>query len=1032
MPTTTNPLPQLIAPRLVTTRGRVQNQIWETVTPLPTVIGPLNDTLLPLKAAKKQTFKPIAPGSTFGPGHGAWKQRWFQVQVPAPKAGEDGRRYLRWDVQGETTVYLDGHPWAGLDVAHRHCPLPDRACTLWLDCGLWLTGIWVPGAKPIDGFGPRFDGCFLAVRNEEAWGAYWDLECLVQALGWQFKHNEFPIGQVDGWGLYKLTHERVSPLIRKMLRAIDGAIDAYDMLGLTALRGALKQIYQTYTNAAWAPTTTVVGMAHIDLVWLWPENVTEHKGVHTFATQLRLMERYPEYIFNQSQPALTRAIERLEPMLAQEVETRIHEGRWEMTGGFEVECDNQLPSGEALARSLAIGQRKFKSMRGDYSDLCWLPDVFGYSAALPQILRLGGVTRFYTTKMTWSAITRFPYNSFTWKGHDGSEVLTHLCSTGYNQNVEADQLITTIAEHRQADVHDEMLVCVGFGDGGGGTTEDQLERARRFRDLAGVPKVQWSTGEAFFDRMEKVQHKLPVYQGELYLEYHRGTFTTQGEYKRLYRRAESALQVHEAVRVATGGKPLDEAAWRRVSFAQFHDAIPGSSIALVYQQLNPELEAIGDAAFSGAATELAKTGKNPGFLVFNPLPVPRTVVIELPLSAKGLHTPDGTSVPVQKSGKQSLLAAVEVPALGATRLLPSDTQTPASAIREASATVLDNGTVQAHFDANGQLVRLTVEGRDLRLEGPAGFMLYEDKPAMFDAWDIDHSARGMATPAATRMNLKVVENGPARAVLRGTSTLGASPLTIEYILEAGARHLQVVATVDWLERHLLLKYHVRTGYRGRWARYGTPFGSIQRPQLPGVQADEAMWEVPAARWAAVTDEDGTGLAIVTEAKFGFSCREGDLGLTLLRSPCFPDRGDGGGESANFTDRGVHHMRFAIGEHRAISELHAPSTAVAADTLFTPCVVVTGGALARSPFHLEDLGTLAPSWVLPASESDGFIIRLHETNGSAGAAVLHLAERKTVSRVDFLERKFPGVLEKIDAHTVRVPYKPYEVICLLVR
>lgn len=1027
MPTTANPLPQLIAPRLRKARDRVNGLIWPTVTDLKVVMGPINDTLLPLKEAQKQVFKPVRKGDTFGPGENAWKQRWFKVEIPAPKAGEKGRRHLRWDVQGETTVWLDGTPWAGLDVGHRHCPLPDRACTLWLDCGLWVTGIWVPGAKGIDQFGPRFDGCQIAVRDEEAWNCFWDLECLIQAISWQYKRNEFPIGDAQGWDLYKLTHERVTPLLRKLLRACDDAVDAFDggagHNDVKAFRVALRAIYKRFTNADWAPTAAIAGMAHIDLVWLWPENVANHKGLHTFATQLRLMDRYPEYIFNQSQPALNRAIESLAPKLATEIGKRIDQGRWELTGGFEVECDNQLPCGESLARSLVIGQEKFKAIRGEYSDLCWLPDVFGYSASLPQILRLGGVTGFYTTKMTWSAVTRFPYNSFHWKGHDGTSVLTHLCSVGYNQDIQAEPLNKALDENRQSDVHDELLIAVGYGDGGGGTNEDMCERARRFADLAGVPKVRWSTGEDFMHRLAKSGDRLPTYQGELYLEYHRGTYTTQSDFKRLHRRAESALQVHEAVRVATAGGPIDAKPWQRVAFSQFHDAIPGSSIGIVYEQLNPELAGIGDAALTAACAELASTGKNPGHLVFNPLPVPRTVVVELPAGPKSLQTPDGTAIPVQKAGRNAILAAVEVPALGATRLLPSDAKINASGILEATSRVLDNGLVQARFDAAGQLVGLTVEGRDLRLSAAAGFMLYHDEPGNFDAWDIDHYVRGTGKPAATKVALTVAEQGPARAILRGTATIGSSPVMVEYVLEAGSRHLQVIAEVDWKEEHRLLKYHVRTGYLGRWARFGTPFGSIQRPQLPGVQADEAMWEVPGSRWAAVTDEDGTGVAMLTEAKYGFSCREGDLGLSLLRSPRNPDPK---------ADIGSHRMRFAIGEHRAVSEHYAPSTAVAADALYTPTLVVAGGALNRAPFHLEDLGTLAPSWVLPSVTGEGYVIRLHETNGSAGAAVLHLAERRSVTRVDFLERKFPAAVEKTGTHTIRIPYKPYEIVSLLVR
>ena len=1019
VPTTANPLPQLIAPRLVKARERLKARLYPVVLPLPTTMGPMNDHFLPLAAGQQQKFQPIAPGTVFGPGNGDWKQRWFRVEIPAANPGEEGRRHLRWDVQGETTVYHEGKPWAGLDVAHRHCPLPDIACTLWLDCGLWVTAMWVPGSKPIDAFGPRFDGCFLVVRDAETWDAYWDLECILQVLARQYRRNEFPLGTTEGPGLYKMTHERVDPLTRKLLRAGDRAVDLLDTQGVNAFRAAMKDIYRTFTTPEWAPRASIIGMAHIDLIWLWPERVTYQKGVHTFATQLRLMERYPEYIFNQSQPALNRAIERMEPALAAEVGARICEGRWEPVGGFEVECDNQLPCGEALARCLVVGQRKFKALTGSYSDLCWLPDVFGYSTALPQILSLGGITRFYTTKMTWSAVTKFPYSSFVWRGADGSEVMTQLCSTIYNQNVEAEPLNLNVDEHRQVDVHNEMLVCVGYGDGGGGTTEEQLERARRFANLAGVPRVQWSSARKFFDRMADIRDDLPTYQGELYLEYHRGTYTTQGELKRLYRRAETALQVHEAVRAALKSGPIAEEPWQRLSFIQFHDSLPGSSIRTVYDEVNPELQALGDAALAAAREELSTAGTDDTLRIFNPLPFARRLVVDVPSS----------NLPGQTTATGSRLLLVNTPAIGTARA--TEAITPTYAV-QVTPTSLDNGVVKAGFNPQGQLVSLAVHGIALRLEAPAGLVLHEDNPAMFDAWDIDHSARGLGRPVADNMPLTIVEAGPLRAVLRGTAVVGTSPCTVEYRLDAESPHLHVRVIIDWQEQHRLLKYRVSTSYRGRFARFGTPFGSILRPQLPGTQADEAMWEVPGSRWAAVTDDDGTGLALISAARYGFSCREGDLGLSLLRSPNFPGTGDGATDSPEFTDQGRHDIAFALGAHRATTTDEQMATALAAEALFTDALMVPGGRDLPGLFTIERLGSLVPSWVLPTSTGDGVILRFHETAGAQGEAVIRFPGAHSAQLVDFLERDLPGEVPCAADGTIRLTYRPYQVLGVRVR
>jgi len=1022
VPRLTNPLPQLIPQRLGNLLKRIDPLLWSSSQPLAVRGGPINDEPVPLAEGMRQRLAKVQPGDFFGPSKGDWKQRWFRIDLPAASAAERGHRHLFFECQGEGTAYLDGQPWAGFDPAHRSQLAPDRACTLWVDLGTYQTGIWLPGLDRLGVHGLRFDGCRLAVRDQQAWDAYWDVDAFVQAVNLLLKKEGLKgSGTAVGFMPPPLT---CSPLARQLLRALDEAIDTFDASGddLAVLRRALAAVARRFPAEYWQPLASLCGHAHLDLVWLWPEREAERKGVHTFATQLRLMERYPEFIFVQSQPALYRAIQRRAPGIYRQIQARIKERRWEAMGGFETEPDTLLPAGEALARALVHGQDKLAELNGAPSRLCWIPDVFGYANCLPQILRLGGVDRFYTTKMTWSAVTRFPYNSFVWRGADGSEVLAYLCSTGFNGNVELENMDDAVRGHRQADVHTELLLPTGYGDGGGGTTEAQLERARRFRNLATAPRTRWSRAGDAFDRLEAVRDRLPVYQGELYLEYHRGTYTTQSEFKRLYRAAERALQEHEAVRVVRGGKPIAAQSWQRVAFAQFHDAIPGSSIGLVYEQMNPELDAIASEHRVAATAEL--TGKADGHLVFNPLPVPRSVVVELP-AARSWRDADGAALPVQSVGegrRKRSLVAVDLPALGSRRLLPGNV---AAVVEGMHATPrrLDNGRVAADFDAAGRLVRLSVDGAPLALSGPARFVLYHDRPANFDAWDIDHYVLKGGVAVAEPLELTVVESGPVRAVLRGSAAIGAaSRMTVDWILEAGSRFLKVEAAVDWREDHQLLKFHVPTAYRGRCARFGAPFGSIERPQLPGIQSDEAMWEVPGSRWAAVSDDDGGGLALCSEAKYGFSCRDGDLGLSLLRSPKDPD------ERA---DRGSHRLRFAVGAHRDTSDASGLATAAATDELYAAPVVAAGGRALVAPFTLDHLGSLVPVWALP-SPGGGFVLRLHEVAGARGSALIDLAATpKSVRLVDFLERPL-GTPRRRSPRRYEIAYTPYQVVSVLVR
>lgn len=1029
-----SPLLQLVPCRVATALGRIRGEIWREVARLTdiraTVPAPAHRTFAD---ASREPLAPVAVPQHWGK---LWDQRWFRLAVP-PALARRGDLYLSWDDQAEATLYLDGAPYYGFDVAHRQAPLPRDRRELWVEAVVCQTAIWHPAATGLDPEGSRFAGARLLERDEDHWGLYHDVQALDEVAREELRvHFGADLAKFGGFGQRPVLHN-VSPLLRRVLRALDEAIDAYETKGVDAARRRLARAYRELPAAATGADALLTGHAHIDLVWLWPEKVGEFKAVHTFATANRLLECYPEYRFGYSQPASYEAVGRRAPALLDAVRKRIHEKRWDATGAAEVESDTLLACGEALGRSLLIGQRRFAELRGEPSRLLWLPDVFGYTPCLPQLMRETGVDYFYTTKLSWCALTRFPYSSFVWRGHDGSEVVSHITHEGgYNQEATAGQLRAGELAHRQSDVHPEFIAPTGFGDGGGGTTEEMCERARRFANLAGVPRARWGNLEPFFDRLGAIRGQLPTYQGELYLEYHRGTYTTHGDVKAAMRRAERALQVHEAARCALGGGPLDERAWQRVVFAQFHDYIPGSSIHEVYDQGKAELAAVAAAARAAAGRELGEgEGKGGAPALFNPLPRPRTVV--LGVAAKGgaveaVHLPPLAGAPLAELPRVAGLAPVR-----------------------AMLRRLDNGRVRAELDTLGRVSRLVVDGRELALRAPLGeLMIYPDRPSMFESWDIDRSALSLGEPVRAKARIVLEHADAARATLACTRSLGAAgEATIRYTLEAGASCLRVEVDLTWRREEALLKILFPTAYAGRQARYGAPFGSVLRSQVPGELADEAKWEVPASRWAAVCDEtEGEGLFVVTEAKYGFSCRDGVLGLSLLRSAAITCEGaDSHGKTshpeslrrtraaAKFSDLGRQVVALAIGRHDAAAPREEQAPALA-DTLFTEPLEYRGGAVAAALLAVEGGDSLHPVWAKPADVLPGvaakrgagaWVLRLNEVLGRRGRAKVRLAPGWRARRVNLLEQPeaAPGVRATKDGATV--DYTPYALISLLI-
>jgi len=992
-----NPFLQLVPNRVAAALSRLRDVVWTRHTELDVEASRSRPEHIDLAAARKLPRRKASAGIAWGR---LFDQRWCRVVMPPTVRDAP---YLEWQDQGEATLYVDGVPFYGFDVAHRHVRLPAGVREVWVESLCVQSAIWHPDATGVSRDGSIFTGAYLCTRDDEAWHAYHDLKCL----------NDLMLLERTGGAKLNIFGQQApvsqcSPFQRQLLRALDELCDAFDTGGPSALRRIAAKAYAEFRQSKPFVRAALTGHAHLDLVWLWPERVGEAKAVHLFATANHLMSLYPEYRFAYSQPASYAAVGRRSPALIARVKRRMRTGQWQATGALYVESDTLLACGEALACSFVCGQEDFVRLRGEPARLLWLPDVFGYAGCLPQLMRLAGVEYFFTTKLTWSAINRFPHSSFVWRGTDGSEVVAHVTQdTGYNNWLTVEQLVAGARGHAQSDVHREFLHPTGYGDGGGGPSEEMCERARRLDALPGLPAVAWDQPENFFARLGRLRDRLPVHQGECYLEYHRGTYTTHSDLKGAFRALECALQVREAAAVALGQSPDLGAVWRRLIFAQFHDYIPGSSVPEVYAEGVPELRRHAEQEIGAARTSLhAARGEA---CVFNAVPLPRRVI-------------HGNRL-------------IELPALAGVALASAAVKDFEPVV--AHGRTLSNGRVTARLDARGELVALEIDHQTIALRPGVGrLIVYPDRSANFEAWDIDRQALALGQPVLTPATITAaVEHSGVRGTISVTRCVGhASRATVRYVLEASASVLRIEIDLDWREQETLLKLHVATDYRGPFARCGAPFGSVLRPQQPISDHAEAMWEMPASRWVAVTDDGGTaGLAVITENKYGFSVHEGNVGVSLVRSPritgfeehkkVYPPGLSRLPVCSIYSDQGSHHTRLALAPYAA-SAARLAQPAALADTLFAPAIEYRGHAISAPGWRGLDGGeTLIPCWAKPAARG-AWVLRLHETGGARGTARVTLATGWSAQKVDLFGRSIDQPIRAGE-----LDFRPHEIIGL---
>jgi len=758
----------------------------------------------------------------------------------------------------------------------------------------------------------------------------------------------------------------------------------------------------------------LTGHAHIDLAWLWPVAETRRKVRRTFSSVLRLMDQYDDFTFNQSSAQAYAWIAEDDPALLERIKERVKEGRWEPVGGSWLEPDSQVTGGEAYVRQLFYGQRLFQEFFGIRNETAWLPDVFGFSGGVPQILRGAGISRFFTIKVTWSEANAFPYDLFTWEGIDGSTVVAHTFfnpALGYNGNIAPADTFGTWKNFVGKRYHNETMLSFGWGDGGGGPSEDMLENYARIREFPALPRLRMGKVEEFFASLPT--EGIPTYVGELYLELHRATLTTQGLVKRLNREAEHRLveaETFATIAYLDGAVyPHEEidGAWKKLLLNQFHDILPGSSIHEVYEDSHQSLsEAVATATTVRDNALGATSGET--IMVTNPSPWPR------PLS---VTTPDGTFI----HDARTLIDGFATIALPANAPAASN---PVTADRtKDGGYILENSLLQVEIGADGTLhgVFDKEHQRETLSDRANQLWAYMDRPRAWDAWDIDETYEIAGEEITSVASIELLNSGDHRASVRVIRNWRSSRFAQTYHLTADSRRVDIEYDIDWHERLMLVRAQFPTTIHAHEATFETMFGVQRRANHRNTSFERARFEVGAHRFVDLSEPD-YGVALLNNAKYGHSAVGGVLGVSLVRGPLFPDP---------FADEGEHHFTLSLFPHPG--DWTEGGVVREAQALNAPLLVTSGSAAQERPGFLtlggQDLGFAT---MKRAHDVDGVILRFYEPHGNRGTSTIAFARDITsAKRVNLLEEDDESATLTLDGNTVTLNVRPFELISMLV-
>ncbi len=816
------------------------------------------------------------------------------------------------------------------------------------------------------------------------------------------------------------------------------------------------ELYGALRNGS-EPVLWSIGHSHIDTAWLWTYHVTRNKAARTFATNLQLLKNNPDYLFMASQPQLYDFVKQDDPALYEQIREAVKDGRWEPEGGMWIEADTNMTGGESLVRQFLVGKRFFKEEFGVDNEILWLPDVFGYSANLPQICRRSGIKYFYTTKIGWNEYNKFPYDTFTWRGLDGSTVLTHFgCAiryaeqetdwmTTYNPDMKPDFVLGTWQRYQQKDINRDLLYDFGYGDGGGGPTQDMIDCARRYqKGIPGCPDVKFAKVGDYFRHLEAdVQDhpRLPEWEGEMYLEFHRGTYTSQARTKKNNRKSEQLYHDIEvlasAALLACGSayptKQLEEN-WKRILTNQFHDVLPGSSIHEVYEdvdkiytQVLTEGRQLRNAAVDALAANIRVSGDS--IIVFNTLSQRRSPAVIAEGKLPGITDEQGKPIPSQHThdGK-TVFIAPDVPAGGwkTFKIQKTDISAPALHISPAG---IETDKLQVAFDEKMHITSLFSKEakRETLPQGAVGNRLiaYEDVCLKDDAWNVQAYYQEKSFPIDDVQSVEVLEAGPVRAVLRVLRKFRNSIIRTDILAYAGSEELRFDYEIDWHEQNLFVKAEYPVDVNAKQASYDIQFGHIQRPVHKNTLWDFARFEHCGHKWADLSD-GGFGLAILNDCKYGFDASRNCLRISLLKCSTYPDKQQ---------DQGLHTFSYAIYPHAGTQE-QANVNAHAYGFNFAPIVkqvsqMQEGSLPAEVSLFRVDAKNIIIETVKKAEDSEDIILRLYESGNARTVCDLTsyfpMAEVIETNLMEENEEAIP-----CSANSAQLCFRPFEIKTLRIK
>lgn len=961
--------------------------LYRDTAPLDIEAWDVPDEPVPFAQAREAQYAPIEVGAAWGR---PWSTTWLHVTGSVPErwreAGDGVRPEVRVDLgfTGGPGFNAEGLAWRpdgttikGIAPENHWLPVESDAIDVYVEAagnpdigGIWGFRPTPLGDKATAGEAPLYriaalDLVLLDVEVHELIRDIWTLEGLMGALS------------VDD--------ARRHDILAALQRMLD-VIDPRDVAGTAAAgRAELASVLASPAVPS-AHRIAAVGHAHIDSAWLWPLRETVRKCARTFSNVLQLMEDDPDLVFACSSAQQFAWIQRDYPELFERIRARVEEGRFVPVGGMWVESDTNMPGGEAMARQFVAGKRYFLEQLGVETEEVWLPDSFGYSAALPQIVAASSSKWFLTQKISWNQVNTMPHHTFWWEGIDGTRVFTHFPPVDtYNSIVSGDELARAARQYREKGKGTISLLPFGHGDGGGGPTRDMVAAAHRTADLEGSPRVQLTSPRAFFTDAQAEYADAPVWSGEMYLELHRATYTSQARTKWGNRRGEHALREAElwAATAAARGLadyPYDEleSLWQLLLLHQFHDILPGSSIAWVHQDAEHNHAALLERAEAIVASSLAAlTGNGEREVVANAAPHARGGVAALGASPASVA---GQSV---------------------------------SALPEGEGFLLDNGLVRVVVDACGQITSLidAASGREAIAPGTAAnaLHLHRDEPVAWDAWDIDEYYRRTVTVLDEVDSIELVSGDGEAAVVTRRTIGDSEPRTVieqRIVLSAGSPSVEIVTDVDWHERQRVLKLAVPLDVHADRYASETQFGHVMRPTHTNTSWEAARFETCAHRWVHV-GEAGYGVAVSNDATYGHdvhrSTRAGDDGdggttttvrLSLLRAPLYPDpEADQGRHVRRVTIRPGADLAAAVEEGYRVN---LEPRVVRGERDIEPLVTVEHANAERPSVVVEAVK-------LAEDRSGDIVVRVYESLGGRASATVRVEGATSVTSVDLLER-----------------------------